>query len=110
LSRAEQFNWDILSPLPSGQKWDVAASIAAFKTAEHNGEPPNRHALFASGFFATLSMSMIEKVITKPEFARRLFRKHQGDTPFLLTPNTSFPLINREMFVPSMLNKLMAQV
>lgn len=110
LTRSEQFNWDILSPLPSGQKWDVAASIAAFKTAEHNGEPPNRHALFVSGFFATLSMSTIEKVITKPEFARRLFRKHQGDLPFVLSPETSFPLINSEMYVPSMLTKLKAQV
>jgi hypothetical protein len=88
----------------------IAASLAVFKTGEHNSEPPNRHALFASSYFSMLAMSTIEKLINKPDFARRFFRQHQSDTPFILTPETSYPLINHEMFVPSMLQKLMAQV
>jgi hypothetical protein len=107
---SERFYWSILSPLQGGQKWDVAASLAVFKTAEHNSEPPNRHALFASSYFSMLAMSTIKKLINKPDFARRFFRQHQSDTPFIPTPETLYPLINHEMFVPSMLQKLTAQV
>jgi hypothetical protein len=38
----ERFNRNLLSTLQGGSKWDVAASIAVFKTAEHDSEPVNR--------------------------------------------------------------------
>jgi hypothetical protein len=110
LENPQNFTWSTLGPLSNGLKWDTAVSIAAFKTADYCGEPPNRHAIFSSGFFPTLSMSSIERIIKQDNFARSMFRKHQASIPFLLTPETAYPLMNPEMFTQSMLNKLQSQV
>lgn len=106
LDTPENFTWSQLSPLSSRDRWEVAVSVAALMASVYSGEVINTNPLFVSHIFNTCSMQEILGVITKDHLARAFCRKYKKVKPFILTPETAFPLINENIVTKQTLAKL----